>query len=555
MKRTSVPSSTWGVGRNLSSRQKLGADGMNCGWAWANTVANIITANAKPDASRLATARRKHVLGVDDALARSCLFMHRPLVNISAHLTADAGRPGGRAAGRPGGSRDKDSYGESKISSDAFEGQGRGGAGEGIGAGRDGGRSTPVPRAWPGVADILVQRGLVGLSTLATARHLAIERDATISDVLLGNGMVRPDDLARAGAEARGLPYHDLNIALPPHYLLTAREIGDYIAEGVIPIGEGPHGPEFAAAGHDLSPAPLHGRLRQTYTGAQSPAALTTRHGLHATLVKRFPRALSEAAALGLERHAPHLSARRRLTLSQAVFMGPGLIALLAALVFALQPTLVFINLALAAVFTSVIGLKALSLLSSPLPRDNRATPNRIADRDLPVYTILVPLYREANVIAGLTEALRALDYPPEKLDIKLIFEADDQATLAAARALDLPGTFELIVAPSSEPKTKPKALNFALPFIRGAFTVIYDAEDRPEPGQLRTALDVFSRGGPEIACVQARLGFYNAGENWLTRQFEIEYAALFDLMLPMLQRRGWPIPLGGTSNHFRGIR
>ncbi len=105
---------------------------------------------------------------------------------------------------------------------------------------------------------------------------------------------------------------------------------------------------------------------------------------------------------------------------------------------------------------------------------------------------------------------------------------------------------------PEAAPRTKPKALNFALQFARGEFVVIYDAEDRPCPQQLREALAAFHAGPPNLACVQARLNFYNASENWLTRQFAIEYAALFDGLLPAMQRLGLPMPLGGTSNHFR---
>ena len=118
--------------------------------------------------------------------------------------------------------------------------------------------------------------------------------------------------------------------------------------------------------------------------------------------------------------------------------------------------------------------------------------------------------------------------------------------------ALDLPLNFELIEIPKSHPLTKPKACNFALPFVRGEYLVVYDAEDIPEPSQLRLALEHFSRGDEKLACLQARLNFFNWRENWLTRQFALEYAMFFDLILPTLVRLGLPVPLGGTSTHFR---
>ncbi len=119
-------------------------------------------------------------------------------------------------------------------------------------------------------------------------------------------------------------------------------------------------------------------------------------------------------------------------------------------------------------------------------------------------------------------------------------------------RALRLPGNFELVIAPDFAPRTKPKALNFAMPLARGDYVVIYDAEDRPEPDQLRKALQAFQAGPPNLACVQAKLNLYNACQSWLTKQFTLEYTALFDGLLPALAHFGLPIPLGGTSNHFR---
>ena len=127
-----------------------------------------------------------------------------------------------------------------------------------------------------------------------------------------------------------------------------------------------------------------------------------------------------------------------------------------------------------------------------------------------------------------------------------------DRETIAAARALDLPGNVEIVLIPDLGPRTKPKALNYALPLARGDYLVIYDAEDRPERDQLRRALAAFRSGPPNVACVQAALTIYNASDSWLTQQFTLEYCALFDGLLPALDRLDLPIPLGGTSNHFR---
>jgi cellulose synthase/poly-beta-1,6-N-acetylglucosamine synthase-like glycosyltransferase len=142
--------------------------------------------------------------------------------------------------------------------------------------------------------------------------------------------------------------------------------------------------------------------------------------------------------------------------------------------------------------------------------------------------------------------------YPPEKLDVKFVLEADDRETPRALAALNLGPPFEIITAPPIGPRTKPKALNVALPFARGAYTVVYDAEDIPEPDQLRRALDGFRKADRRLACIQASLTVYNTADNWLARMFTANYAGQFDVFLPGLAALQLPFPLGGSSNHFR---
>jgi glycosyltransferase XagB len=143
-------------------------------------------------------------------------------------------------------------------------------------------------------------------------------------------------------------------------------------------------------------------------------------------------------------------------------------------------------------------------------------------------------------------------DYPPEKLDVKFVLEADDRETQAAIGRLALGPPFEIIIAPPIGPRTKPKALDIALPLARGAYTVVYDAEDKPEPDQLRRAVAAFRRGGHRLACVQASLTIDNSVDNWLTRMFTANYAGQFDAFLPGLAALHLPFPLSGSSNHFR---
>ena len=191
-----------------------------------------------------------------------------------------------------------------------------------------------------------------------------------------------------------------------------------------------------------------------------------------------------------------------------------------------------------------------LRLAATTLAREDEHPPQPLIG-PAPVYSIIAPLYREANMLPQLIAALDALDYPKARLDIKIVIEAEDDETLHAVAAMRLPGRYEAIVAPPGQPRTKPRAMNVALPFLRGAFAVVYDAEDEPDPDQLRRAVEKFAQE-PDVACMQARLVIDNARDSWLTRLFAIEYAMLFDVVNPGLAAMAAPIALGGSSNHFR---
>ncbi len=200
--------------------------------------------------------------------------------------------------------------------------------------------------------------------------------------------------------------------------------------------------------------------------------------------------------------------------------------------------------------FLSIISLRFMSLL--PHSDYSLVRPIHLTDEKLPVYSVLVPLFRETGVLGQLVTALSMLDYPAAKLDIKLILEETDVAMQRAVNELDLDDRFDIIVVPAGNPQTKPRALNYALLFARGDLLTIFDAEDVPSPNQLRLAAETFAASDRDVACLQAELTFFNSTENWISKQFTLEYASLFNVILPSLARDRLPLPLGGTSNHFR---
>jgi cellulose synthase/poly-beta-1,6-N-acetylglucosamine synthase-like glycosyltransferase len=191
-------------------------------------------------------------------------------------------------------------------------------------------------------------------------------------------------------------------------------------------------------------------------------------------------------------------------------------------------------------------------------PREVTISAEQIAslDRDqLPIYTILVPVYHEASVLPQVVSGIGKLDYPADKLNVKILLEADDLETIAAAQLLDLPDTFEICRVPDIGPRGKPRACNYGLTRATGKYLVIFDAEDQPEPDQLLKAVWTFQNSDPSVVCLQAKLNYFNRDQNLLTRWFTAEYSTWFDLLLPGLYSMNVAIPLGGTSNHFDTAR
>lgn len=246
------------------------------------------------------------------------------------------------------------------------------------------------------------------------------------------------------------------------------------------------------------------------------------------------------------------LSARIVLSRRQwQVLLGLGL-AIITALVCNARLTLMVVNV-VAIVFYLVfchykLALQFLSLHRRPQTYDLTRPP----EHGWPCYTVMVPLYHEETAVPGLMAHLRSVDYPMERLQILLLVEEDDETTRTAVDAFGAQAPFEVVLVPVSQPRTKPKACNVGLRRATGQLLVIYDAEDRPEVDQLKKAAIQFARSAADVVCLQAQLNYYNRDRNWLTRFFTAEYSCWFDYCLPGLFYLDAPIPLGGTSNHFR---
>lgn len=381
-----------------------------------------------------------------------------------------------------------------------------------------------------------------GLLLKAAAR--AKEVDVTADRALLGAGFPE-DTFYRFLARHLGMPYLDepMRLVLPPR-----DGLGQFEPQALLLAQN--------ARGLDRVLAPQGTQLRrvielfQAGQGREARSAVVSPRCLKALVRRQTRPVLLHLATHGLGSWDAALSAEGGPNIGQklaAIVMAAGL---LAGLAFAPATSLVVLALILGSIFLVAVLLRLAATASSVIPPAPEH--RRMPDHALPIYTIVVPLLREARVVPRLVASLSAIDYPGAKLDIKLMVEEGDHATIAAIEALCLPASFETIVAPRGVPRTKPRALNMGLAYARGEFLVVYDAEDRPDPDQLRAALAMFRARPWRTACLQARLAVDHAAESWLTRLFALEYMGLFDVLMPGLAALRLPIPLGGTSNHFR---
>lgn len=384
----------------------------------------------------------------------------------------------------------------------------------------------------------------VSHSGLALAAGRASRNGTEPAREVFALGLIDEDGFYRALAAELGLPFHSDDFALMPG--------GDYEAMlrgGIAPVA-GPAAKPFrfvlAPEGRALRRMVEAGPRRRTDIAIVSP--------------RRFSEALRLANGAALARRAANLddpglardSARTSASRGQRIAAGISAVAAATGGVLAPLETFFTVALLLGPVFLGLILLRLAAVIEQPAPDLWRRHRWRVDDSRLPVYTIAVPLYREEAVLRQMLTALTTIDYPPAKLDIRLLIEADDTGMQAALARIALPAHIGVTVVPPGLPRTKPRALNLALIEARGRLFTIFDAEDIPDPQQLRMAAARFLKAPGDLACLQARLVIDHADEGWLPALFALEYAGLFEVLNPGLLRSGLPIMLGGTSNHFR---
>jgi glycosyltransferase XagB len=268
-------------------------------------------------------------------------------------------------------------------------------------------------------------------------------------------------------------------------------------------------------------------------------------------LLREHGETVADHMANHFSRLRPHLAANSGFAVWQraaGVAAAAGAVAL-----FVIAPAVLWI--VLVAAITAITAAHLVIAIAARRRRPGRSAASyaaTIPDAELPSYTILVPAYQEQDVIAGMVRCLETIDYPKDKLEALILVERRDTATKQAIREAAPAPFIRIVEIPPGKPQTKPRSCNAGLLLAKGDLIVIYDAEDRPDSGQLRLVAAHFDAADDTLACVQAKLMVANATRSFITRQFALEYWLRYELTLPGLARLGLPIPLGGTSNHFR---
>jgi cellulose synthase/poly-beta-1,6-N-acetylglucosamine synthase-like glycosyltransferase len=402
------------------------------------------------------------------------------------------------------------------------------------------------------IGEVLVAHGAVSQERVNAGLEQQRKSGGRLGDILLHNTWIDEATLVNVLAQQQELPVVDLRDLTPDPGALARLPEPVMRELRCIPIAVDEETLYLAV---DEAPGPEElARLRQ-YSQLTIRPFLATRSSIDDLLQRLFRTAYIDTATYDMVRRFPDDSANRVITAAQRAALAAALLVVVVAIVLFPIPALIAL-LGIASVFYAAVSAYKIFLTYEALGHEyeldiTTEEVEALDEHGLPPYTILVPLYKEAEVIPQLAAGIDELDYPKHLLDVRLLCEEDDLETIETINELHLPPHFKLVIVPESQPRTKPKACNYGLLHAEGKYCVIYDAEDQPDPDQLKRVVLAFEKADSSVTCVQAKLNYFNRDQNLLTKWFSTEYSMWFDLILPGLDAQNVPIPLGGTSNHF----
>ncbi|MEQ1790133.1 MAG: glycosyltransferase family 2 protein [Rickettsiales bacterium] len=400
------------------------------------------------------------------------------------------------------------------------------------------------------LGQILRARNIISEEQLTQALIIQTNTHSRLGDIIISKGISSYLEIYSALAEHYNLEFVNLLRYPPDQTLLNTSDIQDYIRLRAIPW-------QHSNGKIIIAITEYSNETKEWATanfGENIELVITSPLDIRKTIEQIFGVFMEEESKLHLWQQNPKFSARVTISSSAKKFIYFLLFTTLILLtIFPMQISMAFITFCSVSYFFSML-IKLMIFTVGIRKNDSTEWSQLLAkidDSSLPIYTILVPMYREVESLPKMLSAMELMDYPTEKMDIKLILEADDYKTIDAAINLKPSHNFEIIRVPAGTLRTKPKACNYALNFARGEYVTVFDADDIPDVLQLKKSVAAFRNHPKDVVCLQARLNYYNANSNWLTRFFSLEYSILFDVMLHGLERLNIPLPLGGTSNHI----
>lgn len=408
-------------------------------------------------------------------------------------------------------------------------------------------RTPPVGKMPARLGEILLQNKALNRQDLSLALELQKRRDARLGDILIAHEFSTPKAVKEALRAQISGEIIDITATPPDPEVLHRLDPRACLRLQAMPWRRVGHTTLIAAA--DLT--------RKAEISAEFSGRISLIHVekavIYQTIETIFSAHLTKAAAL----YCPKPYSCRKLNLvpkriATATIIG-SVIGLAAA-----NPQISFLVLFLWALLSNMAtsALRVIALIAFARAREKPPNPAQVSlisdHQKRPTVSVLIPLFREERVIPTLLNAMNALTYPKELLDVKILLEAEDSLTRAALAEFNLPHWAHVLIVPADTLQTKPRAMNYALPYCTGGIIGIYDAEDRPDPDQIDKVVAHLMAAPPKVVAVQANLDFYNTDANWFSRCFTIEYSAWFRVIMRGMQRLGMPLPLGGTSVFMR---
>jgi len=403
----------------------------------------------------------------------------------------------------------------------------------------------------------LVESGAISTEQLVLALGMQAELQVPIGEILIAEGWADRDAVMNALSLQHDCPLVDLVHEPPDPALIGLRGHEFWLKHRAIPWKRLGNAVLVATTRPDL--------LDQVALGLEDDVAdilpvLAPEAAITAAIAGHFTFLLAHAAET---RVAPEFSCRDfqpykpahllvlALLLGGAIFVAPYWMLSLLSLVAVLS-VLLFFTLKLTGFLAHILSH---GHLTAPRGGPSAAARHELQmpQTNLPKVSVLVPLYKETEIVGALVRRLQKLSYPKVLLDVVLVLEEHDGMTRQTLQNTDLPPWIRVIEVPAHNGlTTKPRAMNYALDFCNGDIIGIWDAEDAPAPDQIEQVVARFGEVPDDVVCLQGILDYYNPRTNWLSRCFTIEYSSWFRIVLPGIARLGLVVPLGGTTLFFR---